>query len=733
MKQARFLVFLLINWSVVLCLAMHNGFSQISSEIRISGHKVIYISGKTVYAEELLDERWVGRYWNAEGRMETPGKPWIDEAFEIHIKDTPTPPTMPGISLSRGWKWFSASELRKNTDQGSRHAVVELSNSVLPIKLKIHTVVDGTSILKRWLNITNTSGSPVALSKLSPWSGRLWSAEAPINLCHSIRWQGGWEGWVGWTPLRAGTNSLENNRGLAYDDPFFILRNESNGEYFFGHLAWPVNYLMEFQNAGGLTFKVGPTAINALRVIAGGETITTPAVDLGMIKGDFDATVQAMLDHVRRTVLPKRNPRLSYLVQDLLPEDQPLTVYRGNDYNEENVKREIDVAAAAGLELIIVDGPTWCTAYGNWLVPDPKRFPRGLDPVREYAHQKGMLFGLYAEPEGGREGFCSGTSGVCIGGWDQSDVFKQHPGWFFLPKQGSILNLAIPEAAAYLEAELGRIIEHYKLDLYRHDFNAPLLRQGSETLRDGFVECDYWRYYDALHSMLARLRTQYPNVIIHQASGGGTRLDLASVGYWEENYTSDRVSHPYVYQMSSGLSVYLPPEILVTPHGMAGNARNQPDLETMLRGAYTLGNTPMIFNAMLPKSLEEFKPEVQKRFRRYSDLYKNFIRPMIAVTMVYHHAPVNATGGVETGNWFAMEFTSPDKTRGWATVIRLSGDGPASYLLKPKGLNTQKQYKVTFDNTSQTKIMNAWTLMKEGLLIQPTEQVASELLLFEEQ
>ena len=49
------------------------------------------------------------------------------------------------------------------------------------------------------------------------------------------------------------------------------------------------------------------------------------------------------------------------------------------------------------------------------------------------------------------------------------------------------------------------------------------------------------------------------------------------------DYTSDRVVYPYVYQMASGLSVYLPPETLVTPIGMAGNGKNQPDFVTQLR------------------------------------------------------------------------------------------------------------------------------------------------------
>ncbi len=61
---------------------------------------------------------------------------------------------------------------------------------------------------------------------------------------------------------------------------------------------------MEFQKAGGLTFKIGPISTHVLRVVDPGETIATPAVHLAHVKGDFDATVQAMHNHIRRSVLP---------------------------------------------------------------------------------------------------------------------------------------------------------------------------------------------------------------------------------------------------------------------------------------------------------------------------------------------------------------------------------------------------------------------------------------------
>ena len=726
-----------ILWGGLILASSLNVIGAGQTEITVSktpeGRDIRYVSGRTVYVEGLVKGRWVAHYWDMNGAVRAPGEHQDENAFEIQIKGTPTPPTMPGKLLSQGWQWVSASDL-PTTHAGSRHFVVELLNSESPIRVKLHTLVDGTPVLDRWLELTNTSSKPVALTGLCPWSGQLWPAGSSFTLGHSIRWEftwevGGWEGWFGWTALQPGTNVAEQTHGLAYDDPYFFLQNQSRGEYFMGELAWPANYRMEFQNSQGLSFKIGPTAINALRVIAPGETITTPSVHLGCIQGDFDAAVQAMHTHIRRSVLPSRDPDRAYRIQYLMPEDQPITVYRGDAYNEANMKKCMDVAAVTGMELFILDGPMWGSAYGNWLVPNQKRFPNGLAPLVEYAHQKGLLFGLYVEPEGGRDGYTRGMDGATIGPWSESQVFKDHPNWFVQPR--SVLNLSIPAAAQYMDAVVKQVIDHYKLDLYRHDFNGPLLGQGSETLRDGFVECDYWRHYDALYSAFRDAHRRYPHVVLQQASGGGTRLELDTASVFDEHFSSDRQNMPHVYRMLSGLSVYEPPEIFVGANGMAW-PKDRPDLDTTLRGAYALGNTPVIFNAILPKSTDELTPAMREKFLHYANLYKTFIRPALPTCKVYHFAPVNATGGVESGDWFAMEFAAPDRQKAWAAIIRLARTELGSYVLKPKGLDPQKMYRVTFDNSGRTELVAGSSLMENGLAIQPGVDRESELLLFEQ-
>jgi hypothetical protein len=115
--------------------------------------------------------------------------------------------------------------------------VVELSNSILPITLKVHTLLDGTPVLTCWLEIGNKSRKSIALTAVAPWSGRLWSGDAPITLGHSPKWEVTWEGWFGWAPLRPGKNIVKNDRGLVWGDPYFVLCNETIREYFFGQLA----------------------------------------------------------------------------------------------------------------------------------------------------------------------------------------------------------------------------------------------------------------------------------------------------------------------------------------------------------------------------------------------------------------------------------------------------------------------------------------------------------------
>lgn len=127
-----------------------------------------------------------------------------------------------------------------------------------------------------------------------------------------------------------------------------------------------------------------------------------------------------------------------------------------SSFTEESVRRQMDLAAAIGSELFIVDA-CWWAQQGDW-EPSRDRFPNGLKPLVEYAHGKGMLFGLYAEIEKANPG---------------SRVAREHPDWVAWHKPYAVLDLTRPEVAAYMEGEICKLVDRVGIDLFRLDFNTP--------------------------------------------------------------------------------------------------------------------------------------------------------------------------------------------------------------------------------------------------------------------
>lgn len=690
---------------------------------KTSEHQIRFTSGKTVYVEALIEGQWLGRCWGTDGNVPSQYPQFAEPAFEIEIQDDPDAQT--SRSLSAGWQWVSASEAPE-TERDTRHFVVELSNTTCPTGLKIHTLLDGTAVLTRWLEITNASDRPLALTAVAPWAGRLWHEDASIALGCSVVATDQRTGSFGWRSLEPGATTIRTTREPCYDDPYFILQNESNGEYFFGQLAWPSIYMMEFDKKDGLAFRIAPITPegSVLRVIAPGETIATPAVHLCHLKGDFDATVQAMHEHIRRSVLPKRDPELSFRIEYAANGDTGDCLYKHDDFNESNLMACIDAAKAVGAETFLVNGPQWAAESDdprddgmgslewregrlmgwNWFEADKKRFPNGIRALSDYAHAKGLLFGAYGRTEG-------------------SDMLTTHrPGMF---------------------QTVCDMIDIHGLDIYAHDTSYDQWNDETtyeqynnkdwvtSTSRDGFCECILWRHHDVFYEATERIAEKYPNLILWQAHAGGARLDLATVGGWHENLQSDFTGVPLVYHMAAGFSVYLPPEVMKSAYyGMWGDL---PDKTTLKRCIFALGNAPVVYWTLLPAQVSENDQDELAPWRKYVELFKTFIRPLLSTCKVYHHEPINAKGNWDSGSWLVLEFMSPDAAKGWATIVSYPESRSLTYQFRPRGLDAQRQYAVTFDNTGNTETIAGSVLMEEGLSIEVTDEIRSEMLLLEAQ
>jgi alpha-galactosidase len=600
------------------------------------------------------------------------------------------------------------------------------------VVVKAHTKLDGTPILARWLEVTNAGERPAAVSAVAPWCGilqkvnrwrsHLGDSNLPLySLGYFTNTHWGNEGDFQWHDLpHAGYRVDGRYRRDRHRHPMFVLRSNVGGEHFICQLAWSGGYSFEFDldadagtmdQAARLFFRAGPDAPAPLRVLAPGETALTPEVHLGPVFGDLDTAIQAMHDHLRQSVfMPQPRGRGGWVESGIGPEIE---------ITAEQVIHAIDAAADFGAEVFFVDaswyappGGNWWSTVGDWEA-NRERFPEGLAPFRDRVHDQGMLWGLWMDAER-------------IG--EESRLFTQHPDWLAAAydgerRLGGLMDLTNPEVAKWMEEQISRVIEDNGLEFFRLDHNTHP-GPGLRTLRDGFAENGYWRYYDALYAIYDRLRTRFPEVIFENCAGGGGRTDIGLVRRFSHTWVTDWQIAPRSFTITNGMTMALPPEYV---DRLLGGQSGHTMAEFEFQSRLLLFVRPTIGFAK-PMGAD-WSPRLLARLKHFVGLYKDFVRPFMATGRVYHHTPT--LQGPDPQGWGVLELAAGDRTRAICGLFQLSAPTEPEYLLRLRGLDVGRRYRVTFDNSGQSCELDGVVLTKQGLPIRLEGALTSELLLFE--
>jgi alpha-galactosidase len=432
---------------------------------------------------------------------------------------------------------------------------------------------------------------------------------------------------------------------------------------------------------------------------------------LGLVFGDLDAAVQAMHTHLRRSVfLPQARGRAAWVESGIGPE---------LEITPDQVNHAIDAAAEGGAEVFFIDASwyaapfsNWWKTVGNWDV-DPRRFPQGLKPFRDRTHAAGMLWGLWMDAE--RVG-------------DDSRVAKEHPDWLAMNydgerKIGGLLDLTNPDAARWMEQQIIHVIEENQLDFFRLDYNTHPGR-GIKVVRDGFVENGYWRYYDTLYGIYDRLRTRFPAVIFENCAGGGGRTDIGMVRRFGHTDITDWQIAPRSFSITNGMTMALPPEYV---DRLLGGQDGQSAAEFDFQARLLLFLQPK-FGFLYPPGAQP-NPLFMRRLKHWVDLYKNFVRPFIDTSLVYHHTP--EVVGLNPHGWGVLELASEDRARSICGLFQLSAPTHPEYDLRLRGLDVSRRYRVTFDNSGQISTADGFALMEQGITVRLEGALTSELLVLE--
>ncbi|BAN75017.1 MULTISPECIES: alpha-galactosidase [Lacticaseibacillus] len=242
------------------------------------------------------------------------------------------------------------------------------------------------------------------------------------------------------------------------------------------------------------------------------------------------------------------------------------------DVSEAKVLAEIPKAEALGVELIVVDDgwfknrPNDAGQLGDW-VPDPVKFPRGLRPVADALHARGLAFGLWVEPEMISE---------------NSELYAAHPDWAMQyvgqkplrSRNQLVLDLSQRIVQDHLIAVLTDLVRTNHIDYLKWDYNRHFSQPGSPVLPpDQQGEVGY-RYTRGLYRVLKTLRDTFPKLIIENCSSGGGRLDGGMLAYTDQTWTSDFTDPVYRMKIMNGFSLFFPLKTFVSHFTMSPNLQD---------------------------------------------------------------------------------------------------------------------------------------------------------------
>jgi alpha-galactosidase len=161
-------------------------------------------------------------------------------------------------------------------------------------------------------------------------------------------------------------------------------------------------------------------------------------------------------------------------------------------------------------------GRSWWEEVGNWTI-NRKRYPRGLKPIADAAHARGMKFVLWFEPARVRQ---------------DSDLAREHPDYVLRcpqdPAQG-LLDFGNPEARQHILEVFSRIIAESGVDVYREDFNfdpLPYWQAADAPDRQGMTEI---RFIEGHYAFWDELRRRFGHLAIDNCASGGRRIALESL------------------------------------------------------------------------------------------------------------------------------------------------------------------------------------------------------------
>jgi alpha-galactosidase len=264
-------------------------------------------------------------------------------------------------------------------------------------------------------------------------------------------------------------------------------------------------------------------------VLATGESFSTVPVTVSVGSG-WEAAIAGLTAHRRAA----RRAHPDNRRQTLIYNDYMNTI--NGDPTTDKLLPLVDAAADAGAEVFCIDagwyddGHDWWPSVGAW-VPSTTRFPNGLSEITDKIKSRGLVLGLWLEPE---------VVGVLSPKADElpAEAFFHRGGVRVVEAYRYHLDLRHPAARAHLDETVDRLVGELGVGMLKMDYN---INPGPGTDLDApSVGAGLLRHNRAVLAWIDGVLDRHPDLIIENCGSGAMRADYAMLSRLNLQSTSDQ-------------------------------------------------------------------------------------------------------------------------------------------------------------------------------------------------
>jgi alpha-galactosidase len=400
---------------------------------------------------------------------------------------------------------------------------------------------------------------------------------------------------------------------------------------------------------------------------------------------------------------------------------------RGINIDERLAQRDIDLAAEVGIELFQLDAGWYprerpqhvfdfTDGLGTWAA-DTERFPSGLRALADYAHERGLKFGIWVEPE--RVSLNTvGRPGLAEESFLARQDGRYDPGLENEAAPDAQICLANPAARAWVTARLMAMLEDVRPDNLKWDFNRWVHCTRADHHHP--VDGGNYEHTRGLYEILAAVRQRFPELTIENCSGGGHRLDFALARLTDTGWMDDHSApSAHVRRNLNGLLTMFPAPYLFS-YVMAGAGES-------VQGAEDI---PLLVRSRMPGVVG-----LATDIGQLGERERNELHQQIELAKQLRNVQRGATTYALTpqrhgpGEWDVVQQVADDS----GVILLFAFDNGAAdrVVVTLRGIRPDVTYEVRSADRFTLGRMRGADLIAHGFEIAPAPESAAQVLVLE--